>query len=612
MELAIPLIALGGMYLSSKNDIDDKKLNTKYKEKYQNLNTKPNIQTSNPEGITSNYLPNVHTPPSNYPVTNVSELTDTVRAYPNGNAATDKYFNQQYYKNEVRDGKNVGEQIQNIYSLTGDYMSSKEFSHSNMNPLNGKKPQGQIYNNNNAETIMDNYIGSGSQTIKKVEQAPLFNPQENVQWTHGTPNYTDFYQSRVNPSNRNNMVKPFESERVGPGLDKGYGTEGNGGFNSGMESRDRWMPKTVDELRVATNPKQVHTLDGHEGPALSKVTNIGIEGKVEKYRPDTYFVNNADRWLKTTGTEKASRVIPKEIIKTSHRNDTTTYQQGTASSAIKTASYTPMVYEDSKRNQLDAPNVGPSIASGIAPHHTDKDNAYSSHTNYNNNRSTTKDVQTYGSGFTGAIGAVMAPLMDILKPTKKEEYSSNIRVYGNSAGGTQGQYTLTKDDVPNTTIKETTLYEPNSYIGHQNSNAYLVSKQQSVANQRDTTNTSQINGIGGAGSKYGERNYDSDYRQTNNPFKEQLVASRTNVGNAKQLNTYTNMSIAKNENDRNNNRLWAPQSTNNVGPSKQTHGHVNALPYTSTAQSTNGNTIDSELLQAFKNNPYTHNLDSVA
>jgi hypothetical protein len=30
------------------------------------------------------------------------------------------------------------------------------------------------------------------------------------------------------------------------------------------------------------------------------------------------------------------------------------------------------------------------------------------------------------SGFTHAIGAVIAPIMDILKPSRKEEYSSNM------------------------------------------------------------------------------------------------------------------------------------------------------------------------------------------
>ena len=608
MELAIPLIALGGMYIASnKSDNTQKKKVTRSKENYENLGTRPNIQTNNPEKQFSNYLPNTNIPAQNYPITNNAELADTVQSYPNPNVATDKYFNQNAYEEKVRAGKNVGGNPQSIYSLSGDYMDTKEFNHNNMVPFNGGKTRGQIYNNDNAENILDNYIGSGSQVIKKVEQAPLFKPQDNVQWTHGTPNQSDFYQSRVNPVNRNNMVKPFESIQVGPGLDKGYGTDGSQGFNSGMEARDKWLPKTVDELRVTTNPKQEYSLAGHQGPAMANITNIGIEGKMEKNRPDTFFVNSQDRWLTTTGAEKAGRVVAEEVVKQSHRNETTTFQHGAPNATIKTASYTPITYEDSKKHQLGAPNAGPSSASSTAPHHEDKDNTQKSHSNYKNNRSSTKDVQTYGSGFSGAVGAVIAPFMDILKPSRKEEYGSNMRIYGNSAGQVPGNYTISKNDVPNNTIKETTLYQPNSYIGNQGNSAYLVTDHQPIANQRDTSNTSQING---SGSKYGVRSYDAEYRQTNNDTKEKLVVGRTAAGNAKMYNTNTNVTIAKNDSDRNNNRLWAPPARNATGPSVQTYGHTQSVQYTTPTNDTGGNRIDPNLLSSFKENPYTHSLQS--
>ena len=165
-----------------------------------------------------------------------------------------------------------------------------------MVPFNGGKVKGYTYNADTAETILDNMIGNGSQIQKKIEQAPLFKPEENVQWAFGTPNNSDFYQSRVNPGTKNNNVKPFESEYVGPGLNQGYGSAGSGGFNSGMESRDSWLPKTVDQLRVDTNPKLEYELINHEGPAQSMIKNVGIIGRVEKQHPDTFFINSQDRW----------------------------------------------------------------------------------------------------------------------------------------------------------------------------------------------------------------------------------------------------------------------------------------------------------------------------
>ena len=227
MELAIPLIALGGMYIISNKNSDTSKniFNETFSTNKKGTKGQENF---NNMGQKANYLPNVNVSPQNYPIMNNPELMDTVQEYPNPNAASDKYFNQNVYEQKERAGKPVGDTIQQIYSLTGDYLNSEQFKHNNMVPFDGAKPKGQIYNNNNAETILDNYVGTGSQIIKKIEQAPLFKPQENVQWAYGAPNMSEFYQSRVNPALKNNMVKPFESVRVGPGLDKGYSSNGSG------------------------------------------------------------------------------------------------------------------------------------------------------------------------------------------------------------------------------------------------------------------------------------------------------------------------------------------------------------------------------------------------
>jgi hypothetical protein len=602
MELAIPLVALGGMYLISNQPKGYNK--PKPQENFNNMGIRTNLQTSGNE-----YLPNTHEPPQNYPIMNNKELVDTVQEYPNPNKATDKYFNQNVYELNERNGKKVGNNIPEVYSLTGNYMNTEMFTHNNMVPFNGGKPKGQIYNNNNAETILDNYVGNGSQVIKKTEQAPLFKPQDNVQWTYGTPSMSDFYQSRQNPVNRNNMVKPFESIRVGPGLDKGYTADGSHGFNAGMESRDKWLPKTVDELRVATNPKQEYDLNGLQGPAQSHVTNVGIEGKMEKYRPDTFFINTQDRWLTTTGAEKAGQLVPEHIVKPSTRNETTTYQHGAPTAVIKTAGYAPTQHEESKRTQLEGFDVGHSVGTRIAPlQHQAVENCHNSHTNYENNRSVSKQPHTFGSGFSRAVGAAMAPIMDILKPSRKEEHSCNIRLYGNVAGEVPGNYVITPGDNLAPTIKETTLYQPNGYINSQTENAgYLVNAQQPIANQRDTVNHDQFMG---ATSKTGNRQYDAVYRQTNNETKEKSLAGRVNQGNAKNFNSSINMSMSRLDSDRENNRLWAPQAVIPSGPSKQTYGRTAQTPQDYNAIT--NDRINPDILESIKNNPFVFSFSSVA
>ena len=604
MELAIPLIALGGMYvISNKNNDTNKNI---YNESYTNKKAKQ--ENFNNMGKKPNYLPNTVIEPQNYPIMNNPELIDTVQEYPNPNAATDKYFDQNKYEQRERSGKPVGDIIQQVYSLTGDYMNSNQFKHNNMVPFNGGKPHGQVYNNNNAETILDNYAGTGSQIIKKIEQAPLFKPQENVQWTNGAPNMSDFYQSRVNPALKNNVVKPFESVRVGPGLDKGYSASGSGGFNAGMEARDQWLPKTVDELRVATNPKEEYSLANHQGPAQSAITNVGILGKVEKYRPDTFFINSQDRWLTTTGAEKAQRVVADEVLKQSHRNETTTHLTGTPNAVLKTASYVPKKYETTKRMQLDAHHVGHSNAGGSGPH-TDGEEFLKSHTNYTNSRSVNQQPQTFGSGFSNAIGAVIAPLMDVFKPARKEENVCNMRVYGNVIGEVPGNYVLTSGDMPNTTVKETTLYQPNSYIGNQLNGAYEVTEQQTITNQRDTTTDfCQMNPMG---SKHGLKQYDAAYRQTNNEAKEKSVVGRTNQGNMSTFNSQLNVSYSKLDCDRENNRMWAPSAVIPSGPSVRTYGKAH-MPQLNDQCLSGCERINPDILTAFRENPYTFSLSSVA
>ena len=56
------------------------------------------------------------------------------------------------------------------------HLESKQFKHNNMVPFNGGKVKGNTYHANIAESVLDNMIGSGSQVMKKIEQAPLFKP----------------------------------------------------------------------------------------------------------------------------------------------------------------------------------------------------------------------------------------------------------------------------------------------------------------------------------------------------------------------------------------------------------------------------------------------------
>jgi hypothetical protein len=612
MELAIPVLLLGGLYIVSNNN-NNNNLKKQYPvTQLQEKNTKTSKTYSNKENFTNmgkknNQLPNEITNVRNYPTTNDKDLENNVNHYSNPNSSTDKYFNQNMYQNANNEGIQVGQNIQNIYSLSGNYLNSNEFKHNNMKPFYGAKIKGQIYNNNNAETILDNMVGSGSQVIKKIEQSPLFKPEDSVQFPYGTPNNSDFYQSRVVPAGRNNSVKPFESVRVGPGINKGFTNEGSNGFNSGMEARDLWIDKTVDELRIKTNPKQEYSQIGFEGPAQSYVKELGSIGKVEKYSPDSFFINTQDRWLTTTGAEKLGQLVPNFIVNESNRNQTSTSYQGVASAAHKNASYNNGVYESSKKQQLPIKDIPISTAIGRAP--LEQQNNLSCYENLNNSRSCNNQPDTFRSSFSSTIGAITSPLFDILRPTKKEEICNGVTIYGNAITSNSNNYVINIKNTPKITNKETTIFTPHGNVGNQVDNPY-INTNTPISNQRDTTTCpGNWGGVGGISNNFGAMNEEAYKNQINNDKKESMPW--TNQGNMNLFNNdvYYNLQ-RKDECNESTNRLQAPKNIINVPPSVETYGKVRVPQYYN--QCIGCERINPEILQAFRNNPYTFSLTNTA
>jgi hypothetical protein len=603
MEIAIPLIALGGMYVvsnQSNENCSKKEIKQQRQENFTNMGIRSNLGVK-----TDNYLPNTNIPPQNFPVSNINQLVDTVQEYPNPNAATDKYFNQNLYEKKVRNHVPVSNTIQDIYSLTGNYLNSDQFKHNNMIPFNGGKVKGRTYDMNITESVLDNMIGSGSQVIKKIEQAPLFKPEDNMQWAYGMPNQSDFYQSRVVPGMRNNNVKPFDTIMVGPGLDQGYGINGSNGYNSGMEARDKWLPKTVDQLRVDTNPKLEYELLNHEGPANSFIKSVPTAqmlGRIEKQRPDTYFINTQDRWLTTTGAEKGESLRPIQEMGIVRRNDIVTDYMGPAGAIDVKATTAPQNFEKSKRHEPFQCDVNHSRATGQG-NHTDKDLFLRSHTNYENNRSTVRQPETLRSGFSAAIGAVIAPLMDILKPTRKDETINNVRIYGEATSSVSKGYVYNPQDTTPTTVKETTLYQQNFNINNQKEGIYVNNYTSPDNTQRDTTSCEYYTAAGGYATGFGDMSYDAAYRQHNNDIKSQTIMNRPNQGGTQVFNQQMNLTTIRSDSDRLDGRVNpAFSKLSGLPPSAQTYGAIRAPQYYN--ECAGCDRIQPDILNALKSNPY--------
>ena len=591
MELAVPLVALGGLFVASNQD--------KKKEGYQSMGKKVNS------------LPNNDPPPINYPKL-APVNNNNPNKYRDPNTVTDRFFNPKIYQ-EFRNGPDqFGNVAKNndFESLTGNTVSKTNFKHNNMAPHFGAHIRGSTTNPNIAESILDSMNGTGANNIKKTEQAPLFAPQKNIRYANGAPNQSDFIQSRVMPSSNMNNVKIWDEQKVGPGLDAGYSSQGQLGFNSGMGARDKWVDRNVDQLRVKTNPKVTYSLDNHQGPANNfqhPQATVATQGVIEKYSPDTYFLNTPDRWLTTNGLETAQTARSIQVDKDVNRATTSMQYFGADSNPEGTKLYTSGEYEQPKRPQLQAnPITNPNI---VGKNGASK-NDYGSQgfKNTPNNRSTTS--YSY-FGINNMVKAAMAPVMDILRPTKKENVLGNINPSGNVQQHVSGLPVYNPADRAPTTIRETTegkLDMTHLNVEGQADGAYTVTDQQSVEQQRDTTNC-QYYGDGG-NNNAGIALYNAAYNQRNNVNK--AYTNRANQGGMSLLNNNENIHIDKRESDRCNNRMWVRNSSNGLNstiPSTDTHGKIAVPQYYDNC--INCDRIQPDILNAFKENPYTQSLSSI-
>ena len=595
--LAIPIIVLGSIFILSEQEKKSGAKNSAQQEiEYSRdlfLNN-TNTNSVKAEGFSNTNLQN-------------RESNNNNNAYNNS-----AYNNTAYNNNSYN----------NVNLLSGQQTTAQQFKHNNMQPYFGAKIRGPSVDINNTESIMDSKQGAGSQNISKAEIAPLFRPDENSHHPNGTPNNSDFFQSRMNESMKMSNVTLWEPQRVGPGLNLGYGSqnsdglniggiEGGGGFNSGMMSRESWMPKSVDDLRAENKPRTTFDLNGHQGPALHSIklqgpnTKIGV---VEKHLPDKSFESGPTRWFTTTGVEQAPPIRSTQVIPMENRIDTTREYYGSGSNTQNgQATYTNPDYEESKRQNLSALPLTNASATGTnyaSP--TD----YGSYNILHNNRTTQPQTQEFG-GVYGMAKAAITPILDIFRPTRKENVIGNLRETGNVNGLTPQGHLFNSNDKTKITNREMTTDKIDlNYVNVQGQNyrgdGYKVSGQQNYDNQRTTTNKEYI-GTGGNNNQ-GQRLYNNAYAQQNNVNK--TYESRANQGNMSLFNNYNNSTTARNDNILQQNRPLVTNNGLSIIPSTEFIGELNGkqgydLNY-------NNARLDESLLSAFKNNPYTQSLTSVA
>lgn len=371
------------------------------------------------------------------------------------NPNTNRVINRQY-----RDQRDDASEKKTFKSaLSGMEIPQSDFVHNNMTPFFGSRVKQNVEPVAN-RSVLEKFTGEFTPDIyrKKREQKPLFDPmQKDVgRDTWGSKNTNDYFQDRiVEPRIRNNE-RPFDPQYVGPGLNRGYGAAPEGGFQQ-FDLQDLAKPKTVDELRQGSNPKE--TYEGRVLPGAGMYQR-GKLGEVKKNKKVvTFYENSPERYFTTIGAVTKESERPEQLVKDQNRQDTTKEYAGdpTAAGFSKGPTMDAAVKEPF-RQQLE--DFGFRNVDGEDYGNGDEYDFGKANILCTENERDLTVEKTYEGNLTSLVKSIIAPLEDIFRFSRKEYTVQNPRLYGQFQATFPAKITI-KDpnDVMRTTIKETNIHD---------------------------------------------------------------------------------------------------------------------------------------------------------
>jgi hypothetical protein len=226
---------------------------------------------------------------------------------------------------------------------------------------------------------------------------------------------------------------------------------------------------------------------------------------------------------------------------------------------------------------------------------------------YPNNRSYTNNNSQdgYFGVAGGVIGEAVAPLLDMLRPSRKENTVGSIRPYQNARGPVNASYVFNPTDTLPTTMREMTEKSKNhlNINANQNGGGYLVAEQQDIHTFRQDTsdyyysgNSSAVAGATNMPTFTAERN------QRNNDIKSATIDGRMVPGNMKLMNGDITMRVKTRDNVMKNNRSSVATPTNPQTPSVNNMGRLQGGDTLYKNIQMDRNTAD--ITSTLKGNPY--------
>ena len=385
------------------------------------------------------------------------------------------------------DGDDVNLNANVIKSLSGKDINIKDFKHGNMQPFLKK---GITQNTDIKENFgLNKNMGYSTEYYsqkKEVPKSEFFNDYKKYN-NSIQPDKTKFITSRTNLGTIQNNINPIEAVRVGPGLNKGYTSEGTGGFQQ-ADTYKYVIPKSRNELRPLSDQRNSeYTL-----PLKPKnnTSQRSMDRNVSKNRTETAFNYSEDNWFKGQSYLKKEAGRPVENMKdTNYKENIHTDYYGT----IK------------HQNEFISNNDDYGKQNIIV---------------YDNERNLTQK-ETRVANLSSVFKSLIAPITDVLKITMKEYLIDNPRLNGNAKPQNPEKLTVYDPDnhIMKTTVKETTIHEGNGGVLSGPEETYSSLYDDAKTTTKDTT----IHEGNGGVLSGPEETYSSLYDTTKTTTKETTI-----------------------------------------------------------------------------------------
>ena len=509
-----------------------------------------------------------------------------------------KVINSQNLYKPTDNIPNVNEPYGNyVYSsAAGGLMSNDNFLSNDQgitpSPYFSKAPANVNYDDNRDLSRTQ----GGNDFYKSKQETPnFFSPEKDGGNVFGTT-FGEYIgdQSRYEAGLRRTNELPFAQERVSP-------IDVKSDFNREIDQMIA-QKNGIDNLRTANNPKL-----NYEGKILSGkgIEHRGKEGQVFQHHPDKFYSNDPDKWFVTNGAFLAKSERPTQVMPDTYRRHFNKQELGPAAPAVHEGSEERPSFKKSLKRQFGTDtvrNIGVENSSVGTDFHKQGYRALP------NEREVT-ELRTYDSNLRAEFNE---PTMGIQDPLKKTVKETTIDSKNNGyVQNTLINNTLGLQDNLKVTKKQTTIDSKNNgYImgGFEKS----TSGYETPENTTKDTTLFDYTGNAGAYVK-GDMNQTNFMNAETNPTKEIIAQGRhPTINNTKISNGMDTVTMETKKMDID----YMSHRLNGVDKVYQEIPTDNNCQITTMKDRLEDNSIsdriDPNLLNPFRQNPYTQPLESFA